>query len=157
VSDGADGGGVLIQGRAFDCLPTNLVVVGDQLIYIDQEWSVDRPLQLSTIVLRYLFNLAFTPPSGAVFIGKLGPEPIKSIKRLAADVGVVLDSTSVREFFELNEAVNAQVFRGKASLPEHLINQFDDLQPHLPADSTSESDPVNLNDSLKRIVRKILG
>lgn len=152
-----------INGVAFDCLPTNLVISGDQLTYIDQEWSTTNPLQLSTIVLRYMFNLAFSSPSDVLFLERFGPEPIKSIKSISAELGVVLNSDSVTQFFELNQAVHHQVFPNKPAIPEYLKSEFDEAAPvpvPVPVpigDSPSSKEVPTAVDSLKNVIRKILG
>jgi len=41
-----------IKPEYFDCVPSNMIIHGDRIEYVDREWTLNRPMKLGSLLLR---------------------------------------------------------------------------------------------------------
>jgi hypothetical protein len=87
-----------LPGEFWDCTPANLVQSKDGLRYIDAEWVSDPGPTLGTMLLRYLFILAYGEASAPSFAACFHPRPASAIRMVLDALGMPLTGQALSDF-----------------------------------------------------------
>ncbi len=115
-----------IKPEYVDCVPSNLVLAGGRLHYIDREWRAAVPVSFGALLLRNVDAIHALDPtcpdvSRARLLGVL------------AEMGLHIDAETLREYDALVRGIVAQVYpdSGEVQAADNRIPTPDRLQSHL--------------------------
>jgi 2-polyprenyl-3-methyl-5-hydroxy-6-metoxy-1,4-benzoquinol methylase len=136
-----------------DCLPGNIITMGQSLVFIDTEWEYDKPFCIKTLFLRYWLNEMYWLGGASYrdFILKHIPSPSRTptdlLCALAALFEVHFNKNSIREGVQVFEEVSKTVY-GANSTQSALLTKEPDIN--------SSHENMKFMNKLKNKLKRIL-
>jgi SAM-dependent methyltransferase len=116
-----------------DCIPSNLIIQSNKIIFFDREWIFYKPFSLRDVILRYLYDTCMEEKY-YVLINSFVIGDVKPMLKLINYLGIDLDETSfqnfllTRDFFYSSNQDSYCLTHGvlslEDSLPKNVFEKF---------------------------------
>jgi O-antigen biosynthesis protein len=147
-----------LSGSLLDALPRNFIVKsGGSSAFIDQEWSLNLPIELGFLVFRGLFL-------SLLGVGKVAPPasntPVRAVSlvyEIAQSLGVWVVEADLIRYCGFESDIQKWVSAGRGLRPEDTLAYSLDVRPLLDLQRSSDEQLANLTNSAFVAAQRIEG